>query len=38
MGMSPHPYLAQAMAAVIAGNEEASVVTAKGELACQEFA
>jgi hypothetical protein len=31
---TPNDYLCQALAAVIAGNEEATVVTDEGELAC----
>lgn len=33
MGMSPNDYLCQ----VLAGNEEATIVTDKGELTCAEF-
>ena len=37
MGMSPNDYLRQALAAVIAGNEEATGVSRDGRLACAEF-
>jgi hypothetical protein len=35
--MTPNEYLKQALAAVISGNEEATVVTRDGQLACGEF-
>jgi hypothetical protein len=37
MGMTPNEYLHQALAAVIAGNEEATIITTDGQLACGEF-